>query len=337
MRGRAGRGKLVLGVALVLLGVAGIAPTFVGAMRQGRNTAAIVAPRATAQPTVPPVNPPTPTHNAQVARQLTPTPMLMAAGVPSGSQLVERTFFSLTLGREMPYFVYLPVGYAESDKRYPVLYMLHGRGEPGIGGSDTEWVAYGLPETADRMMNAGEIQQMILVMPQGDQSYWMNHAGGSRWGDYTAKDVVAHMDATYRTIPDAAHRAVGGLSMGGHGSIQLAINHPGVFGSVGMHSGTLRTFEERLDYFGDRAHFATIDPASLVRQYPDRARALRIFMDVGQQDAQWGKQVGAFHNLLSSLGVPHAFESWQGEHNAFYWGPHIPDYLRFYNAGFPPS
>ncbi len=87
------------------------------------------------------------------------------AATPSGSQLLDQTFFSATLGRAMPYFVYLPVGYAESGKRYPVLYMLH-----GYGGSNTEWIGYGLPETADHMMNAGEIPPMILVLPQGDQA-----------------------------------------------------------------------------------------------------------------------------------------------------------------------
>lgn len=134
-----------------------------------------------------------------------------SAATRSGSQLLDRTFFSATLGRAMPYFVYLPVGYAESGTRYPVLYMLH-----GYGGSNTEWIGYGLPETADHMMNAGEIPPMIIVLPQGDQAYWVNHAnGGERWGDYTARDVVQQIDATYRTIPDAPHRAVGGLSMGG--------------------------------------------------------------------------------------------------------------------------
>ena len=116
--------------------------------------------------------------------------------------MLNRTFISAALGRDMPYFVYLPVGYAESGLRYPTLYMLHGH-----GGSNTEWMGYGFLETADKIINAGQVPPMIIVLPQGDQSFWVNHADdGQRWGDYTAQDVVQYIDATYRTIPDAKRR-----------------------------------------------------------------------------------------------------------------------------------
>jgi len=248
------------------------------------------------------------------------------AATPSGSQLLDQTFFSATLGRAMPYFVYLPVGYAESGKRYPVLYMLH-----GYGGSNTEWIGYGLPETADHMMNAGEIPPMILVLPQGDQAYWVNHANnGERWGDYTAHDVVQQIDATYRTIPDAPHRAVGGLSMGGHAAMQLAINYPGTFGVVGMHSPTLRDYDTALEYFGDEQFFDAHDPTHLVQAHPEIARQLKISVDVGEQDADWHDRTVTFHDLLTRLNIPHAWYTWPGEHDAVYWGGHCADYLRFY-------
>jgi len=247
---------------------------------------------------------------------------------PSGSQLLDRTFVSGALGREMHYFIYLPVGYAESGKRYPALYMLH-----GFGGSNTEWIAYGLPEMADHMINAGEIPPMIIVLPQGDQAYWVNHADdGVRWGDYTAQDVVQYIDATYRTIPDAPHRAVGGLSMGAHGAMQLAMNYPGTFGVVGMHSPTLRDLADRLPFFGDEAFFDTHDPAHLVEQHPEQARQLKIFLDVGEQDTEWHDKTAAFHDLLTRLGIPHEWHTWPGVHDAVYWSGHAADYLRFYAA-----
>lgn len=264
-----------------------------------------------------------PQEQAQTGLSAAPT---SPAAPLSGSQLLDKTFFSPTLGREMHYFIYLPAGYAESGRRYPVIYQLH-----GYGGSNTEWIGYGFPETADHMMTAGEIPPTIIVMPQGDQAYWVNHAdGGPRWGDYTAQDVVSFIDATYRTIPDAAHRGIGGLSMGAHGALQLAINYPGVFGVVEMNSPTLRTFPERFDYFGDEAYFNAHDPVHLVRQYPDRARQLRIELDCGAQDTEAYDRVAAFHDKLTTLGIPHTFNTWPGEHNAEYWGPHSRDYLRFY-------
>ena len=79
----------------------------------------------------------------------------------------------------------------EPQKRYPVLYMLH-----GAGGNYTEWTDSFLPEQADRMMVAGDIPPMIIVMPDdGGQTYWANWSeGGPRWGDYLSEDVVSTVD-----------------------------------------------------------------------------------------------------------------------------------------------
>ncbi|MDQ6604068.1 MAG: alpha/beta hydrolase-fold protein [Chloroflexota bacterium] len=278
---------------------------------------------------------PTPAASGSVASSVTPIPAasvgVPAVATPSGSQLLDRTFVSAALGREMHYFIYLPVGYAESGRRYPTLYMLH-----GYGGSNTEWIGYGLPEIADKMINAGAIPPMIIVLPQGDQAYWVNHADtGERWGDYTAQDVVRQIDSTYRTLPDAARRAVGGLSMGSQGAMQLAMNYPGVFGAVGMHSPTLRDYPSMsafVDFFGDEAYFNAHDPVHLAQQYPDRARQLKIFLDVGEQDAEWHDSTAAFHDTLAQLNIPHEWHTWPGIHDGAYWSEHSPDYLRFYAA-----
>lgn len=290
----------------------------------------------TAAPTSPPIAATTPTPGAttiNVAPSLAASATSSPVAPPSGSQLLDRRFFSAALGREMPYFIYLPVGYAESTRRYPVLYMLH-----GYGGSNTEWIGYGLPEMADHMINAGEIPPMIIVLPQGDQAYWVNHADdGQHWGDYTAQDVVQYIDANYRTIPDMQHRAIGGLSMGAQGAMQLAMNYPDTFGVVGMHSPTLRDYPSMADFvgfFGDEAYFDAHDPVSLVQHYPDRARQMKIFLDVGEQDTEWHDRTASFHDLLTQLNIPHEWHTWPGVHDAVYWGGHSADYLRFYAAAF---
>jgi poly(3-hydroxybutyrate) depolymerase len=91
----------------------------------------------------------------------------------------KRTFLSANLDREMPYYVYLPPGYdTQPETRYPVLYMLH-----GMGGSNAEWLGYGLLGRAHDMMSVGQSAPFLIVLPQGDQGYWMDHAaGGPRWG-----------------------------------------------------------------------------------------------------------------------------------------------------------
>jgi len=88
----------------------------------------------------------------------------------------------------MSYLAYQPPGYeASSPARYPVLYMLH-----GSGGGYTEWASYGLLVAADHLMQRGEIPPFLIVLPEGDRAYWVDHAnGGPAWGTYMAREVVA--------------------------------------------------------------------------------------------------------------------------------------------------
>ena len=159
-----------------------------------------------------------------------------AAGVPLAGTLQLGQLRSRQIGRELPYLVYLPPDYLTSERRYPVLYMLH-----GAGGDYTEWSDSFLPEWTDELIRTGEIQPMIVVMPDGgERSYFSNLSNGTRWADYLAYEVVPTIDATYRTVPAAEARAIGGLSGGGLGALALALNHPDLFGAVGGHSPSLR-------------------------------------------------------------------------------------------------
>jgi enterochelin esterase family protein len=132
-------------------------------------------------------------------------------GEPASSAYVGPLYGSLrdifvssrSVGRELPSCVYLPPDDGHAGRRYPVLYMLH-----GAGGSLEEWPAYGLVDAVDRLIVAHEIRPMIVVMPQGDTGYWVNHVDGPRWGDYAAYDVVPAIDATFDTLPYARSRVV---------------------------------------------------------------------------------------------------------------------------------
>src|SRR5229473_3366460 len=79
-------------------------------------------------------------------------------GAPVGI-VAEGAFYSATLGREMPYLVWLPPGYAVEKRRYPVLYFLH-----GIGASNREWLGYGVDRTADCLLAAGAMQPTLIVL-----------------------------------------------------------------------------------------------------------------------------------------------------------------------------
>jgi enterochelin esterase-like enzyme len=238
------------------------------------------------------------------------------------------TIQSRVLGREMPMDVFLPPGYDKSDERYAVLYMLH-----GMGGTNKEWNNYGLFAQAESMMQDGEIIPFIIVLPQGDYGYWLDHAeGGPQWGDYLTREIVSEVDRRYRTIASGWARAVGGLSMGADGALQVAMNYPGTFSVVGAHSPVLKPFGDAPPFFGDLAYFERHWPTTLVQANPNFARSLRISIDVGDTDI-WLGNAEAFHDVLTALDISHDFHVWSGEHNAEYWTAHVADNLRFYSSG----
>jgi len=133
-----------------------------------------------------------------------------------------------------PAFVYLPPGYdAEPDRHYPVLYLLH-----GVLDSPEVWIepvydGMTIQATMDSLIAAGEIGPSIVVMPNGRNayggSYYANSPVTGRWADFIARDVVAHVDRVYRTIPARESRAILGHSMGGMGAIRLSMLYPDVF------------------------------------------------------------------------------------------------------------
>ncbi|MEZ4768830.1 MAG: alpha/beta hydrolase-fold protein [Caldilineales bacterium] len=133
------------------------------------------------------------------------------------------------------FYVFLPPGYDASDKHYPVVYVLHGYtdNETGLAGN--------FKNSYDKALAEGDVQEMIFVFPNahnklGGSCYLSSPTIGD-YGTYISQELVAQIDATYRTIPDPASRGITGCSMGGDGSMYLALKHPDVFGVAAPASG----------------------------------------------------------------------------------------------------
>jgi enterochelin esterase-like enzyme len=238
----------------------------------------------------------------------------------------DTSLYSPILGRDMPYRVYLPPAYLQDDaRRFPVLYMLH-----GAGGNYTEWSDSYLPEQADRMIVAGEIPPMILVMPDGGgQTYWANWSDdGPRWADYVVEDVVPTIDTRYRTLPVRTSRAIGGLSMGGMGALDLAFQHPDVFGVVGGHSPSVRLQPDPALWFLADQNFWDNNPIWLA-QHQSGLEALQIWLDAGTDDV-WLPNIEAVRDALVEQNLHVSWHNFPGPHEAEYWIEHVPDYLQFY-------
>lgn len=133
--------------------------------------------------------------------------------------------------------IYLPPGYASNpDKRYPVIYFLH-----GFTDSDAQWYGFekhwiNLPEVVDKALASGGLEEMILVTPNAftrfQGSFYTNSVTNGNWEDFVAKELVAHIDDNYRTIPQAGSRGIAGHSMGGYGAFRLGQKYPDTFSSM---------------------------------------------------------------------------------------------------------
>jgi len=248
----------------------------------------------------------------------------------SAPRVLERKLWSASLGKEMSYAVYLPPGYDSAETaRYPVLYMLH-----GLGGDYLTWKKDGLFEAATNLIQSGDIGPMIIVTPEGERGYWIDQAGsGPRFGSYVSSDLISTIDHAYRTLPNRLMRAIGGMSMGGHGALQLALNNPDKFGIVGAHSVALRRQEQAFAYFGDKQYFEAHDPVSLCSRNPVQAKRLSIWFDIGTKDGWYGP-AEALHRQLDGASVPHEWHVFSGDHDDAYWRAHVGDYLRFYSESF---
>lgn len=271
-------------------------------------------------------------------------PTLSAALFPAQngqSQLVETRFHSTAVDRDMSMLVYLPPGYFDTDRRYPVLYMLS-----GFSGDEHEWINLGLCDALESLTRGGYIQPMIVVLPDGDQSWWFNHApppdgDGKRWGDYVWNDVVGIVDANYRTLRQVPSRAIGGLSAGGQSALMIAMTHPEVFRIVGAHSPSFRGADGSVAEFGSWEYFDQYDPIWLVENTTE-AKGLTVWIDVAAGDFQWRdcnpppspqRCITVFHDLLMTKGIQHDYQdAWAGIHDGFYWSAHIPDYLLWYSS-----
>lgn len=290
-------------------------------------------------------------------------------------RVVTDSLWSYALGTYKRVQVYLPPSYDASSARYPVAYYLH-----GWSGDETNWVKAGRINTSMDTLVAGGMREMIVVMPDGDDSWWTtsfalpdvtgclrtlpNYAGdGSsycvpwpHYDDYVNYDLVRWVDATYRTRADRAHRGIAGLSMGGLGAVQLALQYPETFAAAASHSGVVWPLEwapegvldrpagtpdstwSRIwsnavgrsirSVFGrDTIAWYSRDPARMLDRAKARGTALpALKVDCGTGDPFLAGN-RAFRDALRSRGVMLAYDEYPGVHNWAYWRTHARESL----------
>lgn len=133
--------------------------------------------------------------------------------------------------------VYLPPSYTSNpDKRFPVLYMLH-----GFTDTDSQWFGWedhwiNLQDVIEQSLAAGLSKEMIVVMPNAYNTFkgsmYASSATIGDWETFVTQELVSYMDKNYRTIPDKNSRGLAGHSMGGYGTLRLGMKNPDVYAAI---------------------------------------------------------------------------------------------------------
>lgn len=234
-------------------------------------------------------------------------------GIPHGKlEMIE--YDSKTVGTRRKMQVYTPPGYTR-DRKYPVLYLLH-----GIGGDETEWQRFAAPDVLlDNLIAEGKAVPMIVVMPNGRAQ--KNDRADAGMGAAPAfatferdllDDVIPAMESRYSVQADREHRALAGLSMGGGQSLNFGLTHLDTFAWVGGFSSAPNTRP----------------PAELV---PDPAAAkdkLRLlWLSCGNKDGLIRISQG-LHAYLKEHGVPHIWHVDGNGHDATHWRNSLYDFAQ---------
>lgn len=222
-----------------------------------------------------------------------------------------RTFASQLAKSEVSYLLYLPPGYEGSQRRYPVVYWLHGMG--GSQRSGTKVV-----QTMDGLMRKGKAPEMIVVLVNGMRdSFYVDAADGSMPVESVlVKELVPHVDRTLRTIGSRDGRMIEGFSMGGFGSARIGFSHPEVFGAVNAMGGAFEGVENiaarrpelfQRVFLSDLARVRKATPAAaLERNLAEIRGKQRIRVAVGEDDPGLARNRAA-HEMLDRLKIAHEF------------------------------
>ena len=253
---------------------------------------------------------------------------------------------SAILGKEMKYSVYLPFDYKTSNRNYPILYLLH-----GLGDDDSGWVQFGeIGFYADKAIANGETTPMVIIMPDGLRSFYINSADGNlKYEDYFLKELMPAVENLYRIRKTRDYRAIAGLSMGGYGAFNYALKHPELFCAAAPLSAAIFTNEE-MENLDDKAYAdlgAVIYGSGLKAgnrvqannqqnstlklidsKSPESLKSVRWFIDCGDDDFLINGNM-AVHSAFREKNIPHQFKVRSGAHNWTYWRTAMPDVLRF--------
>lgn len=274
-----------------------------------------------------------------------------SAFAQQGKVIEEQTVKSKILKRNVKYTIYLPADYETANRTYPVVYLLHGYSDDNTG-----WLQFGeVNRFADQAILDGTIPPMIIVMPDGGTSWYINsYDGKEKYEDFFIKEFIPHVEQAYRVKTERQYRGVAGLSMGGYGTLIYAIKYPQLFSAAAALSAAVFPDDQMVNQpddnyehvfgqlFGrglkgkDRLNkdWQANSVLNLVQnKTADELSKVRYWIDCGDDDfLTIGNSM--LHIALTEKKVPHEFRMRDGAHNWTYWRTGITNALSFIGDGF---
>ena len=260
---------------------------------------------------------------------------------------------SRILHRAVRYCVMLPPSYeTDKQKKFPVLYFLHGLGE-----NEQTLLRSGGWGLIEDLRQQHKIGDFLIAAPEGRGSFFINSADGhNRYNDFFLSEFMPLVETHFRVLRERRTRGITGLSMGGFGALRFAFAHPELFASVSAQSAALITeTPKQMDadlrnagplasllggVFGNPINvprWRENDPFELARRNRIQLNSQAIYFNCGQQD-EYGFAEGAnkLHQQLLAEKVKHEFHLYPGGHNADYFLSHLGETIEFHWRAFAP-
>ena len=242
------------------------------------------------------------------------------------------SIYSNAMHRTLKAIVIKPADY-DAAKKFPVVYLLH-----GAYGDYSNWI-----KKMPGLGNIATLYGMLIVCPDGSDNSWYFDSpvdSSYKFETHVGTEVPEYIDSHYKTIGDRKHRAITGLSMGGHGAMFLAFRHSDIFGACGSMSGVLDINSIKMKYniskrLGDSVtNIKYYNEGSVLQLIESPLKnSLAIIIDCGLQDIMYGMNK-AVHEKLIKLKIPHDYIERPGKHEWSYWINAVQYQLLFFNDFF---
>ncbi len=269
-----------------------------------------------------------------------------ASAQNTGKVMEYKMIKSNLLNRDVKYSVYLPFDYFTSERSYPVVYLLH-----GLGDNHTGWVQFGeINRLADQAIADGTIPPMILIMPDGAKSFYINsYDRKEMYEDFFIQEFIPAIEKEYKIKAEKRYRGIAGLSMGGYGTLFYALKYPDLFTACAPLSAAvwsdndfssmqvaqyeqlaapvfgrnLKGNDRLTKQWSDHSILKMIDTKSAVD-----LKKVKYWIDCGDDDFLT-KGNCLMHIAFKEKNVPHEFRVRDGAHGWSYWRNGIVAALKF--------